>query len=342
MRVQPTRVVTGIVMTLTLALASCSSPTTNRSAPDRDPAAVPSSSEQNSSADEGTWPRTITHEMGEVVLESQPQRIVSTSPSITGALLSIDAPLIASGAAPVTGLTDEDGFFLQWAEVAHERGVEIAYPALRIDLDAIETFEPDLIIGSTKGGDSVADEYAQLNEIAPTVMIDYFNSSWQELTTTLGNVTGRETEAAKVLESYDTKAASVKDAITLPDQPVVVIYYQGAEGATVIGPNEIHAELLKSIGFTYADTDVVSGEGGGGGNRVSTENLPALLNDVGSVFLLQLSDASPVEEVLKDPLLAAVPAVQKKNVFPLGEHAFRLDYYAAMETIDALAKRFSS
>ncbi|MGQ7115120.1 Fe2+-enterobactin ABC transporter substrate-binding protein, partial [Escherichia sp. TWPC-MK] len=44
------------------------------------------------------WPRQITDSRGTHTLESQPQRIVSTSVTLTGSLLAIDAPVIASGA----------------------------------------------------------------------------------------------------------------------------------------------------------------------------------------------------------------------------------------------------
>ena len=50
------------------------------------------------SPDQGEWPRTITHEMGETVLEAKPERIVSTSLSVTGTLLAIDAPVVATAA----------------------------------------------------------------------------------------------------------------------------------------------------------------------------------------------------------------------------------------------------
>ncbi len=44
------------------------------------------------------WPRQIVDSRGPHTLESQPQRIVSTSVTLTGSLLAIDAPVVASGA----------------------------------------------------------------------------------------------------------------------------------------------------------------------------------------------------------------------------------------------------
>ena len=51
-----------------------------------------------SSGHTADWPRQITDSRGTHTLEHKPQRIVSTSVTLTGSLLAIDAPVIASGA----------------------------------------------------------------------------------------------------------------------------------------------------------------------------------------------------------------------------------------------------
>lgn len=57
------------------------------------------------------WPRQITDSRGTHTLESQPQRIVSTSVTLTGSLLAIDAPVIASGATtPNNRVADDQAF----------------------------------------------------------------------------------------------------------------------------------------------------------------------------------------------------------------------------------------
>ncbi|WP_251381599.1 MULTISPECIES: Fe2+-enterobactin ABC transporter substrate-binding protein [unclassified Leucobacter] len=179
----------------------------------------------------GDWPRTIDHAAGSTTIDEAPLRIVSTSPSLTGSLLAIDAPLVAAGAATVTPLTDDKGFFTQWADVADERGVEVAYANLTLDIDAIDQFEPDLIIGSANGGDATSDAYDQLSEIAPTVLLDYSSVTWQELTTELGEITGLESNASERLAEYDSWVAGEAAKLTLPEQPATALVYMGAEGA---------------------------------------------------------------------------------------------------------------
>ena len=53
------------------------------------------------------WPRQVTDSRGVHTLESKPTRIVSTSVTLTGSLLAIDAPVVASGAT--TGLHQRRG-----------------------------------------------------------------------------------------------------------------------------------------------------------------------------------------------------------------------------------------
>lgn len=50
------------------------------------------------SAQAADWPRQVTDSYGTHTLPSQPLRIVSTSVTLTGSLLAIDAPVVASGA----------------------------------------------------------------------------------------------------------------------------------------------------------------------------------------------------------------------------------------------------
>lgn len=319
---------------LTALLAGCS---TSSAATDADATQASDSS--------GDWPRTITHESGETEIDAAPLRIVSTSPSITGSLLAIDAPLVASGATTVSPLTDDQGFFTQWAEVAEDRGVEIAYTDLTLDVDAVDAFEPDLIIGSANGGDATADAYDQLSEIAPTVMLDYSSITWQELTTELGETTGLEDAAADRIAEYDDWVADQATRIALPEQPTTALVYMGVDGSWAFTADSPQAELLTSLGFTYApvaekyQTDDAQGRGV---DVLTSENTSAGLADAETVLAVAMGGGDPAADFSGDPLLANQPAVQNDRVFSMGAQAFRLDYYSAKLTVELLVDTFSN
>lgn len=290
----------------------------------------------------GAWPREITHDAGVTTLLAEPLRIVSTSPSITGTLLAVNAPVVATSAAFVTEMTDNKGFFAQWADVADERGVEVAYPNLDLDLDAVDALEPDLIIGAVSGGDTVLEQYEQLSDIAPTVLLNYANPSWQELTLAIGEITGREEEAEQVLADFNAFLAEQASALSLPPQPVTILSYLGSEGGWVLDADSQHATLLTELGFDYREvSEVEDSKSRQGLTVVSPENLSAVLTDSRTIFLLPSGGPVPLADFLADPLLGTLPAVKDKQVYSFGEQSFRLDYYSARNTVRHLVETFS-
>ena len=149
-----------------------------------------------SSALAADWPRQITDSRGPHTLESQPLRIVSTSVTLTGSLLAIDAPVVASGATtPNNRVADGQGFLRQWSDVAKARKLSRLYIG-EPSAEAVAAQMPDLILISATGGDSAMMLYDQLSTIAPTLIINYDDKSWQALLIQLGEITGHEKQAA--------------------------------------------------------------------------------------------------------------------------------------------------
>ncbi len=136
-------------------------------------------------ADQG-WPRSVQGATGTVTLHQAPQRIVSTSVTLTGSLLAIDAPVIARGATtPNNRVADAQGFLRQWGDIAKQRKVARLYIG-EPSAEAVAAQMPDLILISATGGDSALALYDQLSAIAPTLIINYDDKSWQAVVTQLG------------------------------------------------------------------------------------------------------------------------------------------------------------
>lgn len=104
------------------------------------------------SATAADWPRQVTDSRGVHTLESKPTRIVSTSVTLTGSLLAIDAPVIASGATtPNNRVADAQGFLRQWGDIAKQRKVARLYIG-EPSAEAVAAQMPDLILISATGG----------------------------------------------------------------------------------------------------------------------------------------------------------------------------------------------
>lgn len=288
------------------------------------------------------WPRTLTHKAGTLTLATPPKHIVSTTPSLTGILLAIDAPVTASAATTPGGLTDGKGFFSQWAGVADQRGVTVLYPKLQFDLEAVIAAAPDLVIVSASGGDSAAEHYAELEaQGIPTLVVDYANQSWQDTATFLGRATGLEDKASAAIDRFNAYAAEVAATLTPPGDTVSIVGYN-VGGSYSIGRTEsAQGQILTALGFKVAglppelapqvtrSTDF---------DFISRENLPAAISGK-TVFLLRGSEAD-VRAFLSDPVLANHPAVISRQVYPLGANSFRIDYYSGREMIDTVAPYF--
>lgn len=293
-------------------------------------------------AQQQDWPRTVTHEAGELTIPQKPLRIVSTAPSLTGILLAMDAPLVASAATTPSVLTDDKGFFRQWAEVADARGVEILYTNLEFDIEAVIGWDPDLLVASSTGADSVLQHHGELEaQGIPTIVVNYSNKSWQELAVELGRATGLEAEAEAAIARFDAHAAEVAATLEIPPGDAGIVGYNIGGTYSIARPESPQARLLAALGFTVAGLPEALRQEvtrRSDFDFISRENLSAAI--VGeSVFLLR-GEERDVEAFLADPILANLPAVAARQVYPLGPTSFRIDYYSGRQFIDAVARHF--
>jgi iron complex transport system substrate-binding protein len=318
-----------------LTAAACSSDT--GSSTDETTAATTTTQE------DGAWPRTITHELGETEIDAEPVRIVTTSLTLAGILLSIDAPVVAAAGSTPEASNQDTGFFDWWADVAVDRGVEVLYQNLEYDEEAVIAADPDLIIVSTTGADSTADQYDALSAIAPTVAIDYSAATWQDIALELGEVTGLETNAQDTVDTFDARVAEVAAAITVPEGTTNAIVYNGDGNDTAFAkPAGSHGTLLSSLGFDVVGADDsfdTSEQARTDFAFVSLENTVTALT--GETVLIISGGEDKVEAVLSEPVLANAPAVQSGQVYALGEDSFRIDYYSANEILDTIEGLFS-
>lgn len=297
-----------------------------------------------SSAHAADWPRQVTDSRGTHTLEHKPERIVSTSVTLTGSLLAIDAPVIASGATtPNNRVGDDQGFLRQWSEVAKARKLNRLYIG-EPSAEAVAAQMPDLILISATGGDSALALYDQLSSIAPTLIINYDDKSWQSLLTQLGEITGQEKQAAQRIAEFDQQMAVVKQKIKLPPQPVsALVYTAAAHTANLWTPESAQGKMMEQLGFTLAALPTNMHTSTSQGKRhdivqLGGENLAAGLN--GEALFLFAGDSNDADAIYANPLLAHLPAVQSKRVYALGTETFRLDYYSATLLLNRLAALF--
>lgn len=284
----------------------------------------------------GHWPRTLTDSMHDPIrIPAKPERIVSTSVGLTGSLLALDAPVIASATAPAGPDTDGDGFFKHWADVASDRKVDPLYEIGKFDLEEIEDQKPDLIIVAATGADSEVDNVGALRKIAPTIVVDYADKDWNELSKLLGEATGTEERAEQNSAAINERVSALRSTLAIPSGTTASIISYAAHGISPIakttGP---HAQLFRGLGFTVVSTPKkfdTSTQPREDFSFVSYRDLPATLT--GDATFLLAANKKATTAFTSDESLAQLPSVQSGSVFPLTT-AHLLDYYATQKILD--------
>ena len=241
--------------------------------------------------------------------------------------------MIASGATtPNNRVADDQGFLRQWSKVAKERKLQRLYIG-EPSAEAVAAQMPDLILISATGGDSALALYDQLSTIAPTLIINYDDKSWQSLLTQLGEITGHEKQAAERIAQFDKQLAAAKEQIKLPPQPVTaLVYTAAAHSANLWTPESAQGQMLEQLGFTLAKLPAGLNASQSQGKRhdiiqLGGENLAAGLN--GESLFLFAGDQKDADAIYANPLLAHLPAVQNKQVYALGTETFRrVEFYS--------------
>ncbi|CAI2793430.1 Ferrienterobactin-binding periplasmic protein precursor [Serratia grimesii] len=299
----------------------------------------------STSASEITWPRTFITPMGTVTLQQQPQRIVSTSVTLTGSLLAINAPLVGSGAtARNSTVADNQGFFTQWSQVAQANGLKSLYIG-EPDAETIIAEAPDLIIISASGGDSALKLYAQLSKIVPTVVIDYSNVSWQELTQRLGEITGHETDAKTIVTSFEQRVKSLKQRLRLPPQPTsALVYYEDDRGINLWTEASAQVQLLRELGFSLAPTPADMNNETTMGKRndiiqLGGETMADAIS--GESVMLFSADERTVKKFAANPFFSHLNSIRHHRIYAMGMDTFRLDYYSANNLLDTMERLFT-
>ncbi|WP_241622399.1 Fe2+-enterobactin ABC transporter substrate-binding protein [Rosenbergiella australiborealis] len=290
------------------------------------------------------WPRQVVTDNGTVTLKSEPKRIVSTSVTLTGSLLAIDAPVIASGASvPNSRFTDNQGFFSQWGAIAQQKQVQRLYIG-EANAEMVAAQAPDLIIVSATGHDSALRLANQLSSIAPVIVVNYDNKSWQQVVTLLGQATGHESQAQTIIKQFDQRVAQLKPKLQLPPQPVsAFIWNGGGKEVNLWTPESAQGKLLEQLGFTLAPAPAELASSQSMGRRkdiiqLSGEKMTEGLS--GKSWLMFVADSDTLKQVSEDRFLQQAPAVKQHNVYALGNDNFRLDYYSATQTLATLEKLF--
>lgn len=265
-----------------------------------------------SQAEDGAFPVTIKHALGETTITEEPKRVLVMDSESADTTLALG--VVPTSISKQTWGGDEQGYF-PWTRQAMDKLVDETPETKQfysesgdLNFEVILDEAPDIILAPYSGFSQ--EDYTRLSEIAPTLPYDnkpWQPSSWQAMTTSIGQALGRPARAAELVT--ETESAMEKVKTSHPEFAGVSFLYgtylrEGETEAAVYGPADPRVKFIQDIGLTVAP-DVVAGAAKSDADSfsfgVSLEKLDTVDADM---FIGWASEQSEVDYSLKNPLFS--------------------------------------
>ncbi len=306
--VQPRRLlVASVVAGATLALAACGGDAqTGAEAPSPEAAAG------------SAFPVTIDSALGEAVIETAPQRVVTVGWAAQDAAVALGVTPVGVPADTWSG--DEQGLQPWFREAVEERGddLPVTYTDLpTVDVEAIVELEPDVVLAPLSGLDQGV--FDQLSDFAPVVAYPEgpWISTWQEVIDLTGQALGKPDEAADLVADVESTIAEAGSANGDLAGKTFAYAYIGEPGSLAFYPEtDARVSFLTSLGMelapAVAELEIPEGSFYA---SISLENAD-LLDDV-DVLISWYNSAEEQAAAESQPLFAQIPAVQRGSYLPM-------------------------
>lgn len=323
-----------ISIVLIIALVGCSAPSSNSTSESTStttetpavetPATETPAAETPASEEEASeYPIVIKHALGETVIESKPERIVTIQWANHDVVLALGVVPVGFSAANF-GVQDDSGLLPWTAKKLEELGVDnpnIFQDTDGLDFEAISDADPDVILAAYSG--ITQEDYDILSEIAPVVAYQTspWVTTWREQI--IFNATGMGMKAEGEQLIQDTENLIKEKSSQYPEiqgKKVVFASFSANDLSRIFAytPADPRGAFLIELGMTYPEsvlneiTDETSYS-----LRISAENAD-ILNDAD--ILVGYGDENLFDVVKADPLLGKIPAVQRGSVVMIGNN----------------------
>lgn len=250
---------------------------------------------------ESKFPMTVTHELGETVIEEKPDNVVVFD---FGILDALDTVGINVAGVPQSAIPP---YLEEYAGEEYTNVGSLKEP----DFEAIHAMNPDLIIISGRQ----ADLYPEFEEIAPTIYMALDNLNYMDSfsfnMTLLGDLFEKEQEMATELEKVTAEIEAIaSDLETVEDKALFVLLNEGKLSA--YGPGSRFGITHDVFGYEAADMNL---EVSTHGQSVSFEYLVETNPDI--LFVLDRSQAIASGEAGNEDFENEL--VQKTNAYKNGK-----------------------
>ena len=298
-----------LALMLVLSLAACGAPATDETQPDNE-ATSENQTEAQVEQTGVSYPVTVTDMAGrEVTIEAEPQRIVS------GYYISSSACMALGLKDRVVGIESKSMARPIYAAAAPEMlDLPNVGTAKEFDLETCLSTEPDLVILPMKQKDTAA----ALEELGIPALLVMPESHEQiiEMFTLIATAANVMDNADALISYYNAELAEVEAlAASAENQPVV--YITGTSSYLTTAPAQMYqSSLITTAGGTAAGADIE----GTSWMEISYEQLLTMNPEIIVIPTNSLANAPaefPLEDLLNDPQLSEVTAIQNGAVYQM-------------------------
>ncbi|NQX46406.1 iron-siderophore ABC transporter substrate-binding protein [Paenibacillus tritici] len=311
-----------IPLALTIALVGCSSNQSN-SAASPSPAATAAATSEATSTEapaaqaEVTYPITIKHALGEAVIKSKPERVVTVQWANHDVALALGVVPVGFSAANF-GVQDGSGLLPWTADKLKELNVtdpNVFQDTDGLDFEAISDANPDVILAAYSG--LTKEDYDTLSQIAPVVAYPTaaWATTWREQVLLNAEGMGMKAEGEQLIK--DTEAM-VNDKLSkypqINGKKVVWVNFSAEDLSKlhIYTPVDSRVAFLYELGMVYPEsitsqiTDPTSYS-----LSLSSENVEALYD---ADLIVGYGNDELLKTLQADSLLGTIPAVERGSV----------------------------
>ncbi|MHA6481758.1 iron-siderophore ABC transporter substrate-binding protein [Paenibacillus sp. strain BS8-2] len=314
-----------IAALLSIALVGCSSQNSNSEAspsPTESAAATEAPATETPASEDATqYPVTIKHALGEAVIESKPERVVTIQWANHDVALALGVVPVGFSAANY-GVEDGSGL-LPWT-AAKLKELNVTEPNIfqdtdGLDFEAISDANPDVILAAYSG--ITPEDYETLTKIAPVVAYPTapWATTWREQVLLTAEGLGMKAEGEQLVKDSENLVIEAgKKHPNIQGKTVVWANFSAKDLSkiNIYTTADPRGEFLTALGMTYPEsitsliTDPTSYS-----LSLSAENSEALYD---ADIIVSYGDESLYEAVKADPLLGKIPAIQQGSVVFIG------------------------
>lgn len=310
-----------LAVVLVLALVGCSSQGNNNSttpaAQNNTESTETPAAETPAGESDAAYPVVIKHALGETIIESKPERIVTIQWANHDVLLAMGVVPVGFSAANF-GVQDDSGLLPWTAEKLQELGVtdpNVFQDTDGLDFEAISDANPDVILAAYSG--ITQEDYDLLTEIAPVVAYPTspWTTTWREQVLLNAEGAGMKAEGEQLIKDTEELVAEKLSAYPqISGKKVVWVNFSAQDMSQlhIYTPIDSRVSFLYELGLEFSEsitsqiTDPTSYS-----LKLSAENAEAL-NDAD--LIVGYGNDELLKALQADSLLGKIPAIQRGSV----------------------------